>query len=419
MSTDQLCFVVAGDAASVGRARARPEGECLVKVAHRRVQHRPRDPEGLHGSPAWSPRFVGRVETATERLVDHASATSTCAATSRRRARCASSGHRTRWRATTAGAHGARHPEQGRLLRRVHHAARRQPPPRRQTSRPRMPRSSSRAPIRRRAIRRAILREPGTLLTPPVCVSQARRRLPHRRAGIAEPCDRVAVVGDGKLGLLIAEVLGRHVHALTPRRLLVLLGRHTSKMGLLSADAGVETALAADALRAACFDVVVDATGSPAGPGSPASCCSRSARPCQDHVRGGRRLQHGALRRGRAQGRRLALQPVPARSQTARGRVGRSSSTRRTRSPRQPTPSRRRRRGRKVQIDQRRLGFLRSFIGLYVTSRRRLRRTHSEAAARSGRPTEGPAGAQKGAHVGPARSSATALDGPSWARGSA
>ena len=88
--------------------------------------------------------------------------------------------------------------------------------------------------------------------------------------GLVEPCDRVAVVGDGKLGLLIAEVLGRHVHALTPKAPpLVLLGRHTSKMGLLSADAGVETALAADALpaRAACFDVVVDATGSPAGLG--------------------------------------------------------------------------------------------------------------------------------------------------------
>jgi threonine dehydrogenase-like Zn-dependent dehydrogenase len=87
---------------------------------------------------------------------------------------------------------------------------------------------------------------------------------------LVEPCDRVAVVGDGKLGLLIAEVLGRHVHALTPKAPpLVLLGRHTSKMGLLSADAGVETALAADALpaRAACFDVVVDATGSPAGLG--------------------------------------------------------------------------------------------------------------------------------------------------------
>ena len=91
-----------------------------------------------------------------------------------------------------------------------------------------------------------------------------------------EPCDRVAVVGDGKLGLLIAEVLGRHVHALTPKAPpLVLLGRHTSKMGLLSADAGVETALAADALpaRAACFDVVVDelkVVGSRCGPFPPA-----------------------------------------------------------------------------------------------------------------------------------------------------
>ena len=58
---------------------------------------------------------------------------------------------------------------------------------------------------------------------------------------MVEPCDRVAVVGDGKLGLLIAEVLGRHVHALTPKAPpLVLLGRHESKMGLLSADAGAD-----------------------------------------------------------------------------------------------------------------------------------------------------------------------------------
>jgi len=85
--------------------------------------------------------------------------------------------------------------------------------------------------------------------------------------------DRVAIVGDGKLGLLIAEVLGRHVMSAGRREdgeaspPLVLFGRHADKMALLSAAAQVETALADSALpgRAASFDVVVDATGSPAG----------------------------------------------------------------------------------------------------------------------------------------------------------
>mmetsp|Transcript_21704 Transcript_21704/g.67977 ORF Transcript_21704/g.67977 Transcript_21704/m.67977 type:complete len:348 (-) Transcript_21704:6-1049(-) len=77
--------------------------------------------------------------------------------------------------------------------------------------------------------------------------------------GIVGESDRVAVVGDGKLGLLIAEVLGRRAPATA------LFGRHPDKMALVSAP--VEKALAADALptRAATFDVVVDATGSPSG----------------------------------------------------------------------------------------------------------------------------------------------------------
>lgn len=88
--------------------------------------------------------------------------------------------------------------------------------------------------------------------------------------------DRVAVVGDGKLGirglpknqpaapyviagLLIAEVLGRRVKNTT------LFGRHRDKMNLVTAP--VEKRLSADALpnQAARFDVVVDATGSPSG----------------------------------------------------------------------------------------------------------------------------------------------------------
>jgi len=85
---------------------------------------------------------------------------------------------------------------------------------------------------------------------------------------VVSPKDRVAIIGDGKLGLLIAEVLGRHAASLgegTPMP--VLFGRHAAKMGLLSSAAQVETAFAASALpaRAASFDVVVDATGSPTG----------------------------------------------------------------------------------------------------------------------------------------------------------
>lgn len=50
--------------------------------------------------------------------------------------------------------------------------------------------------------------------------------------------DKVAVVGDGKLGLLIAEVLGRHaVERRGPQ--VVLLGRHMDKMGLVTPAAQV------------------------------------------------------------------------------------------------------------------------------------------------------------------------------------
>ena len=68
MSTDQLCFVVAGDAASV-ETRARPtpkEGECLVKVLLVGVCNT--DLEILKGYMGFAGvvghEFVGRVETA-------------------------------------------------------------------------------------------------------------------------------------------------------------------------------------------------------------------------------------------------------------------------------------------------------------------------------------------------------------------
>eukprot|EP00929_Paragymnodinium_shiwhaense_P044559 TRINITY_DN22841_c0_g1_i1.p1 TRINITY_DN22841_c0_g1~~TRINITY_DN22841_c0_g1_i1.p1 ORF type:complete len:338 (-),score=51.22 TRINITY_DN22841_c0_g1_i1:155-1168(-) len=84
--------------------------------------------------------------------------------------------------------------------------------------------------------------------------------------GLIAAGDKTAIVGDGKLGLLIAEVLGRHAAA-TGCPPPVLFGRHEAKMKLLSAASKVNAALADTALpeKAGFFDVVVDATGSPAG----------------------------------------------------------------------------------------------------------------------------------------------------------
>lgn len=69
--------------------------------------------------------------------------------------------------------------------------------------------------------------------------------------------DRVAVLGDGKLGLLTAQVLQTTGCALT------LVGRHARKLELAAAR-GITTSAAAD-LPARSFDVVVEATGSADG----------------------------------------------------------------------------------------------------------------------------------------------------------
>ena len=73
------------------------------------------------------------------------------------------------------------------------------------------------------------------------------------------PCgSAVAVLGDGKLGLLIAQVLnayGFRVHQ---------FGRHREKLRI-AARAGVQTELARKRLPQAAYDWVVDATGSPQG----------------------------------------------------------------------------------------------------------------------------------------------------------
>lgn len=71
------------------------------------------------------------------------------------------------------------------------------------------------------------------------------------------PTDRVAVIGDGKLGLLCAQVL-----ALTGCALLVV-GRHTNKLAILQ-KRGIVTTTAADAIHGK-FDVVVDCTGHASG----------------------------------------------------------------------------------------------------------------------------------------------------------
>lgn len=71
------------------------------------------------------------------------------------------------------------------------------------------------------------------------------------------PDDRVLVVGDGKLGQLIAQTL-----ALTGCELLVI-GRHKDKLANLAAR-GIKTGLADD-VKDRTFDISVDCTGNPAG----------------------------------------------------------------------------------------------------------------------------------------------------------
>jgi threonine dehydrogenase-like Zn-dependent dehydrogenase len=78
------------------------------------------------------------------------------------------------------------------------------------------------------------------------------------RAAITEDT-KVAVIGDGKLGLLCAQVL-----ALTGAQVL-LVGKHPEKLRLAS-DRGIETATVAEApKRARAFNAVVEASGSASG----------------------------------------------------------------------------------------------------------------------------------------------------------
>lgn len=73
------------------------------------------------------------------------------------------------------------------------------------------------------------------------------------------PETKLAVIGDGKLGLLIAMSLGLSSESVT------LIGRHREKMALV-ADLGIETQLSQDASKLGNrFDVVVEASGSESG----------------------------------------------------------------------------------------------------------------------------------------------------------
>jgi len=70
---------------------------------------------------------------------------------------------------------------------------------------------------------------------------------------------RVAVIGDGKLGLLCAQVIATTAAPVT------LIGKHQSKLQI-AAQRGIEIAIVAEAKqRARQFDVVVEASGSPTG----------------------------------------------------------------------------------------------------------------------------------------------------------
>ena len=72
------------------------------------------------------------------------------------------------------------------------------------------------------------------------------------------PGETIAVLGDGKLGLLIAQVLDAHGYPVRQ------FGRHWEKLRIAAA-AGVMTELTDGHLPQAEFDWVVDATGDPAG----------------------------------------------------------------------------------------------------------------------------------------------------------
>lgn len=80
---------------------------------------------------------------------------------------------------------------------------------------------------------------------------------------VVAPGDRVLVIGDGKLGLLIGLALSQRRDLAEAR----VLGRHPHKLAILAA-AGLSTSCEGEgpsAVRAAGYDVVIEATGQAAG----------------------------------------------------------------------------------------------------------------------------------------------------------
>ncbi|KAL7571963.1 hypothetical protein ACA910_001625 [Epithemia clementina (nom. ined.)] len=104
------------------------------------------------------------------------------------------------------------------------------------------------------------------------------------RGGGSGGTDKVLILGDGKLGLMVAEALGRHQQGSIHKPILV--GKHQHKLDLVK-DAGVEVKLLSEITTNTeigkpgsvleqyqhQFDVVVDATGSPAGLAMAVSLC--------------------------------------------------------------------------------------------------------------------------------------------------
>ncbi|KAL3918753.1 MAG: hypothetical protein SGARI_007381 [Bacillariaceae sp.] len=96
--------------------------------------------------------------------------------------------------------------------------------------------------------------------------------------------DAVAILGDGKLGLMIAEVLGReHARHGFNSGKPILFGKHQHKLDLVK-ESGVDGRMVSEckddkafngvaAAHAGKYDVVVDATGSPAGLSLAAGLC--------------------------------------------------------------------------------------------------------------------------------------------------
>jgi alcohol dehydrogenase len=72
------------------------------------------------------------------------------------------------------------------------------------------------------------------------------------------PHERIAVLGDGKLGLLVAQLLNAHGYPVHQ------YGRHADKLRI-AADAGVETQVIDGPPPAGAYGYVVDATGSAEG----------------------------------------------------------------------------------------------------------------------------------------------------------